>query len=408
MANNAPNPPTKRAAPITASAFSFSLNTPKAKKARPITAATPLSSSSTFQLARQTPTRVKAEPSTPALYPNSKESRPREPATPLRTHEPPPVDEDVKPMLLPLSHATPRRLVSVFQPLNALHTPSNKAAKLGDPGPSTSKALRRINDRIGLITPRREVETDIDEKPKIALNDARPSAETVTEDLFAKKKASLMEEDEGVGVSPRGKRIQKWSGKGATPPSVHLANLLSSSNSSLHLFYTSTQHLLYPSHRSNLTPARSNQPKPTANVTPFAHIQSSAVIRLRLTTSVPGPTHHSTMFWCEVLKWSSSSSTGSFPTRILAILQPIPSECPRLGLDSRLLASKGPDNQLEKKWQVGVWSWSEVEIPQVVIGDGIADEGDEDGEEDGVKEYTKALLVTRYLIAEEPASATVA
>ncbi|KAK8861267.1 hypothetical protein IAR55_002086 [Kwoniella newhampshirensis] len=388
--------PSKRSAPISASAFSFSLNTPEAKKPRPISTATPLSSNLSFQHVGQTPTRVKAEPSTPTSLSRLMQDRACESTIPLREHAAIKEEEDLKPVIIPPSQATatPRRLVSVFQPLNNLHTPLNRQNRLGDPGPSTSKALRRINDGFSQITPRPEVDGEIDQKPRIALNDVRPS-ERLPEDLFAKKRSTLLDENEGVGVSPRGKRSMKWTGQGAPPPSVQLANLLSSANSSLHLFYTSTQHILYPSHRPTLTPARSNQTKARGSASALKHIENSALLRLRILSHVPGSTHHPTLFWCEALKWSFSETP---PGRVLVIFQPVPSECPRMGLDPRLLAVRGND-RMGRKWQVGLWSWSEVEIPSIMTE--AKHDGQEEAQRDESIKCSRALLATRYLIAEQ-------
>ncbi|WVW79852.1 hypothetical protein I302_101822 [Kwoniella bestiolae CBS 10118] len=394
MAKENPSVPQKRAAPISASAFAFSL-TPQNKKPKPNNAfsSTPLSSS-------QTPSRIKSEWTTPkppsfTLPPKLSQSQTPRPKTQVSNDQDEPERKLLDSIPKPKPVETPLRATTSLKPLTAFTTPLTPQIQLGDTGASSSKALRPLLERIGDVTPvkGKEKELDAEAKPRFALHETLLSGRT-TGDLLSKRKTALKDEDEGVGVSPRGKRIAKWSGNGPPPPSVHLANLLSSSNASLHLFYTSMQHLLYPSQRGNSSVVRSRQTTgQNTTLTPIQHIQNSASIRLKIVQTISRPTHNSTIFWCEPLKWHNAS----IPNQQLPIIfQPLPGECPKLGVDPRLLALKMRDDG-EKEWQVGVWAWTEVEMPLGV--DKLNQEGEDDGED--VKTVT-ALIVSRYLIVDQP------
>ncbi|WWC87592.1 uncharacterized protein L201_002482 [Kwoniella dendrophila CBS 6074] len=400
MAKENPGGTQKRAAPITASAFSFTLNTPKNKKsnATNLDNTTPLSS---VHPSNQTPSKVKREYTTPQAPRLTAEK-----AIP----EPNQRNQDVKgeyEPLQPISNPseTPRRALSFLKPLNAFATPLKQEPKTGDPGPSSSRTLRRLNERIGDVTPLKEREQDaeIPTRPRFALHETLLSDKTA-ESLLTRKRAALLEEDEGLGVSPRGKRIAKWSGNSAPPPSVHLANLLSSSNSSLHLFYTSMQHLLYPSQHGTTPLPRYRQPKNEVSgntlpsISPFQHIQASAKIQLKIVKSIEGPTHSSSLFWCQAVKWNDKTLPDQW---LPVVFQPLPNECPKLGIDPRLLAMKMND-QGEKEWYAGIWAWSEVEMPSNVSDQNNFDYAEVD-EIDSVASITvPVLIVTRYLIVPKP------
>ncbi|OCF43423.1 hypothetical protein I317_02723 [Kwoniella heveanensis CBS 569] len=451
------------------------------------------------------------------IYSKSKTPRPASPAreaTPLRSLSS--QAQDLKPNItsIPPALETPRRPFSLtknavlptsaqpgsaLKPLGAynLTTPlpprySTAGAHNAEAGPSSTSInsnggkrplLRKINE----VTPKHEVtpeEKKHGSKARLALNETLLSDRTA-DDLFTaskRKAAMLVEEDEGIGVSPRGKKIAKWAGKGPPPPSVHLSNLLSSSHASLHLFYTSLQQTLYPSHRdrdrdrkrgfasarqygmsdasSTAINARSTAPSSglssvsAAVPTAFQHIQSAAPIRLRISAGqgIGGPTHQCTIFWCDVLKWHYNDLTGDSksrqrdayvvaedssarsPRRVLVVFQILPHQCPKLGVDPRLLALRmsdtiggarrrnsdgsGIDGASGKKWQVGIWQSSEIVLPvgstklskstsdygeDNQIGEGREEEKhDEDDGEDQAIKRTTALLATRYLIAEQP------
>ncbi|OCF78219.1 hypothetical protein I204_00156 [Kwoniella mangroviensis CBS 8886] len=400
MAKQDPNGPPKRAAPISASAFAFSFSTPKNKKPKVnhTNTITPLSS---IPNTTQTPFNVKKEWSTPRPPNFTAQRVSRTPAKALK------VEQDEHQLLdgIPKPFETPLRGASTFKPLTAFTTPQSHQIKLGDPGPSSSsKVLRPLHERIGDVTPvkGKEKEAEPESKPRFALHETLLSGKTAG-DLLTKKKLTLKDEDEGLGVSPRGKRIAKWSGNGPPPPSVHLANLISSSNASLHLFYTSMQHLLYPSQRRNTSLVSSRQTtSDNIILTPLQHIENSASIRLRIVDPVQGPSHHSTMFWCEPIKWHN----GSIPKRhIPVIFQPLPHECPKLGVDPRLLAMKMKD-EAGKQWQVGIWAWTEVDLPlgaeKLREDEDDLELNDKEGEEDESVKSISALIVSRYLIVEQP------
>ncbi|WVF67046.1 hypothetical protein IAT40_001789 [Kwoniella sp. CBS 6097] len=432
--------------------------------------------------------------------------------TPLRSLACQPADFEAKPKIgittppRPRLLETPRRqsststsatatttISSALKPLGAYNlttplpprfsttTTTTTTTRNAEAGSSTSTSKNLFLRKINEVTPRHEVSSTEDKdqkannKARLALNETLLSERTA-DDLFSstkRKAAMLVEEDEGIGVSPRGKRIAKWTGKGLPPPSVHLSNLLSSSNASLHLFYTSLQHTLYPSHRdrdrsrhirarqhgaSSVSASDKGMTSPTlvspSIPTAFQHIQSAAPIRLRINVEqgLRGPTHHCTMFWCEVLKWHNNiegqvddgkERTHSkqllhdalHPTKVLVIFQILPHECPKLGVDPRLLASRMNDGRggrslgdgegrSSKKWQVGIWQSSEIVIPfgmsqtakktdKIGIESSVEarheDEshkdhrgGNESEEVTQSLDMTTAILATRYLIAEQP------
>ncbi|WWC59897.1 uncharacterized protein I303_102459 [Kwoniella dejecticola CBS 10117] len=396
MAKEPPNSSQKRAAPISASAFAFSLSTPRNKKPKVSTnGTTPLSS---LRSSAQTPNHdVKEEPATPLSHPRL----PREQSqTPLRT-----LNQDEDHHQFTNMVETPRK-VPILKPLNAFSTPFTPKQKLGDLDPrlTSSKTLRRLNERVRDVTPLKDKtkELELDSKPKFALHETLLSDQTKG-DLMLHTKKALLEEDEGLGVSPRGKRIAKWSGRGATPPSVHLANLLSSSNASTHLFYTSMQHLLYPSQRAGaaMLKNRISTGETSANsVSPLQHIENSATIQMKIIEPVQGATHNSIIFRCEPINSGDQGKAGTVPV----VFQPLPSECPKLGIDPKLLAMKMRDDA-RKEWRLGVWAWTEVEIPmgpEERWGDGTMVTGTGTEGIIGDAKSMKALIVTRYLIVERP------
>ncbi|WVQ83487.1 hypothetical protein IAT38_005628 [Cryptococcus sp. DSM 104549] len=233
------------------------------------------------------------------------------------------------------------------------------------------------------------------------------------------------DEERDVGVSPGGKRIGKWGGKGPPPPSLQLASLLSSQKASLHLFYTSLQRTLLPathalSHTNPQHPAAPHQmPRPhhlkdkaQASPTPLEHIRAAATVRLRPLEVVRGPTHNGVAFWCEVLsglpqREGYASATVSEDGRggedgngdkVMLVCQPLLGDCPRLGVDLRALEGRLEEVSGEGGgdgsggWEVGVWAWSEVELPPIPNSHSSAGSG--------VGLGVTALLATRYVIAQ--------
>ncbi|WWC68908.1 uncharacterized protein I206_102844 [Kwoniella pini CBS 10737] len=392
MAKEPPTSTQKRAAPISASAFAFSISTPQKKKPKPSTTVTaPLSS---LQGSNQTP-HVKKEWASPALprFAVPEISSPSQ--TPLRTlNQDEEEDQPIK------SSITPRK-VPILRPLNALTTPFTPLHKSGDPGPSTtSKTLRRLNERAHDVTPLKDKIKEIegDSKLKFALHETLLSDQTKG-DLFSKRKATLIEDDEGIGVSPRGKRIAKWSGSGAIPPSIQLANLLSSSNASINLFYTSMQHLLYPSQRAGsslLKPRMAINENISSAISPLQYIESAANIRMKILQPCQTPTHNSIIFWCESIKWNDSTPPENL---VPVIFQPLPTECPKLGVDPKLLAMKMKDDAA-KTWQVGIWAWTEIDMPISCIQGQMVNDNKMNGDilKANYVKSVRALIVTRYLI----------
>ena len=164
---------------ITASAFTFSLDTPPTKRSRPLGTSTGL----------------------PPLPPTPKSSHTLEPR---------------------LLTETPKRKVTNVDPLPSpfLFGGIKSTAQSGLP---KGKATHRLNDLLDEISPfragtgTREEETeeekkDGDDKPGIRLGDL--PGRMMTEDVGRRVKV-MVEEDEGIGVSPRRVRTRlKWSGKG--------------------------------------------------------------------------------------------------------------------------------------------------------------------------------------------------
>lgn len=95
---------------------------------------------------------------------------------------------------------------------------------------------------------------------------------------------------------------------------------------------------------------------------------------------------------------------------ILVAFQPVPSDCPRLGIDPRVVRSRIGEG---RRWKVGVWGpWSKVEFPisrQELEGSGRRkgsedEEGEnEEMEKDESEARTKVLMATRYLVAQAEA-----
>lgn len=83
------------------------------------------------------------------------------------------------------------------------------------------------------------------------------------------------------------------------------------------------------------------------------------------------------MVACDVLQWHSKPA----PASVMVVFQALPADCPKLGLDPRLLPSSSADG---KVFEVGVMPpWSESVMPSI---DSAGDE--------------VVLFASRYLVAE--------
>lgn len=134
--------------------------------------------------------------------------------------------------------------------------------------------------------------------------------------------------------------------------------------------------------------------------TPLQHIQRAAPIRLKPLSCIPGPTHHCEIFWCKVLKWSSSEliQARDQGEKVLLVLQPFTADAPRMGVDPKLVAARMKDDNNIKNWLVGIWSCSEIQLPayEHVMEEGRGVLADSAGEGN-----LWAVFGTRYLIAED-------
>ena len=151
-----------------------------------------------------------------------------------------------------------------------------------------------------------------------------------------------------------------------------------------------------------------------------------------------GATHHAVMLWCEVLRWRAPHPPPTTPKRdagedvsmagegrgedggreaVLVVFQPVPNECPRLGVDPRV--AKGRLGK-GRRWEAGVWGpWSEADLPMspLRLHGREGDDGEEEWggipmglegrgrEEQGGR--TKVLMATRYLVAQTEAETDV-
>ena len=206
------------------------------------------------------------------------------------------------------------------------------------------------------------------------------------------------------------------------PTSIHLAQVLHTANSSLVLFYNSLQRTLHP-------PAR--PPKPafggkttTLDQTPTVvqHIRT-AHIRLRPTSLAWDRTHNGIVLSCDVVKRKdpagetmllSGPGQGVEPNEedeaVLLLLQPVPHESARLGVDPKVVVGKMREGS-DKRWEIGVWApYQEMDLPaEPQLGEersdlesSASDEGDEALGEAAPKSTPErhVLFASRYLIAE--------
>lgn len=153
------------------------------------------------------------------------------------------------------------------------------------------------------------------------------------------------------------------------PASVQLANLLQTANSSLLLFYTSLQRTLMPPSR---VAQGSLRPGPTLHPpTPIQHLRKAPLV-LRAKGLVSKRTHNGTMLLCGVIglkrgdaeiagligriEDESSPEDGKLEMmEVILVLQPVPHECPRLGMDPKVIVGKLVEGT-EKVFEIGIWS----------------------------------------------------
>jgi hypothetical protein len=219
------------------------------------------------------------------------------------------------------------------------------------------------------------------------------------------------------------------------PLSLQLSDLLSAQQSSLMLFYTSLHQILHPPARATPArrvggPLRLAQPsvaaESAAGPSPLVHLHTAPIVLVDL-EPVPGRNHGTAIFRGNVLRWPTHIKSEADGERhegelrdVLVVLQPVPSECPRVGVDPRAIGRKAGGNEL------GIWDpWSVVESAlHRPLHWEPSDRGDQDREtrvdaathqredEDetmlGLDETQMAktetvLFATRYLVAESTA-----
>ncbi|ODN76987.1 hypothetical protein L202_05548 [Cryptococcus amylolentus CBS 6039] len=213
----------------------------------------------------------------------------------------------------------------------------------------------------------------------VRLGETRLS-DKVTEDMMMSKKVVVAEEDEGVGVSPRGRRVTNWPSARTMPSSVQLANLLSSAKASQNLFHTSLQNALFPASRLSGR-KRPHDDSQSSHLTAELFIHRSAATILYPVEAI-GQVHGTIFFWCDIHPQFPLTEERSEPKRVLAVLQRWAWDGPRLGVDPQVMHSRMLEGT-GKRWMVGVWAVNPIDMPMSVDISG------------------KALMVTRYLIAEQ-------
>lgn len=213
--------PNKRPAPITSSAFAFSLGTPTQKRSKASGQITPssvnllpLPSPNSQQKARSessdttihTPfRRQNGQHGTSSKETSASKARTAAPFINSTDHPPSNMRHYFSPAPLEVARRTAGSS-SKLQPVS-LHTPSRRSQ--GQESASKPKSFRRVTDRLDQLPSKKEESTET----KVALQATRLSGKA-TVDLAARKKAILIEDEEEIGVSPNGKKITKWSGKG--------------------------------------------------------------------------------------------------------------------------------------------------------------------------------------------------
>ena len=220
------------------------------------------------------------------------------------------------------------------------------------------------------------------------------------------------------------------------PTSMQLANLLQTTNSSLLLFYTSLQRILY-------VPSRIAQgikkPGPVLPATtPLQHLRTAPLV-LRVKALAGKRTHSGTIFVCEVssfkradtdvsammdqLKQAESGEGDEMePVRVVLVIQSAPHECPRVGLDPKVIVGK-MDEGMNRAWEIGVWTpFSDVPVmavgsdtsgqrslstmPATVDAGGSQPEGSGQPKEElqNKSPPTQYIFASRFLLAEATAT----
>ncbi|ORY27670.1 hypothetical protein BCR39DRAFT_537845 [Naematelia encephala] len=345
--DNSSHTPAKRVAPISASAFAFTLNASSSKKPKPpLAPPTSFAAGTSSKLAE---TSIKSEPNVEAQ------------ATPRKT-----LFQTLDALPTPIVPRPQHRISSVFGSPSALKTPSK--SKIKEENTEVARALRPVGDLRGGISV----------------------------EQLGKRTGQVKEEHEGVGVSPsKHKGGLKWSGKGPLPPSMQLQRLLQSHTSSTLLFYTST-------HRSLFGPASVRRMLDNSKLHPTAieHLRTAPLV-LEILSIIPGVSQNGLMAHSCVLveraaltlvpEESSSDRSAIEAAPIVVIFESVPAESPRLGMDPRLLSTKIESGMPSRQFQAGVWApWSEVTLP-IVADVNLPSR---------VGQSCKALFVSRYLIAE--------
>lgn len=105
-----------------------------------------------------------------------------------------------------------------------------------------------------------------------------------------------------------------------------------------------------------------------------------------------------------------SANTAPTLDDVILVLQPLPPECPKLGLDPRMITLKPPTQTLG--YEIGIWpTWSDAKFDALTSMDdrvGVAPCGDKGNAEEKEKEEGKVgegkkervVFASRYLIAE--------
>ena len=204
------------------------------------------------------------------------------------------------------------------------------------------------------------------------------------------------------------------------PVSVQLSRVLASATSSLQLFYTSYHSKLHPSSVRQIAKTSFTD----EGVQPIDLLRT-APLQLRLTKAVKGPTHQAALVWGEVTRWDNGQTLGRSRTsikpdpdapsvvpadyasegsggraRTMVMFQSPPAECPRLGLDPRVVQQRMEDPMNRSEWEVGIWApWSDVEL--VLPVDDL--EAGEDRSLQGVAKMGrhKVVVASRYIIVEK-------
>lgn len=256
------------------------------------------------------------------------------------------------------------------------------------------------------------------------------------------------------------------------PLSFVLNNALSTQHSSLVLFYASLQSTLYPSRtprKSRMTPSALTEgalkPTPLPKGPSVLHHLRTAPLVINVKGVVEGRTGWSVMVRGQVMSGQvEGKALGPDPTRsrlgdgdqtarntltkdkddiepvqddqisdstmmtttsgtakslaeddVVLVLQPIPPECPKLGLDARMITLKPPSSTMA--YEIGIWpTWSDTSYDSITNNHDteayMDDEKSEtargktkekgEGEDSRVRQ--KVVFANRYLIAESDAT----